>query len=165
MIFDTTINNTIVEQILVELDGWSIDNDVEDYPETIPAFLDSTELSKKTNKSITLSELTSMYESTLDQAFLFTNRTNSDAFSDAEGNLFLRGVCKWTASNLWNKYNIRVNNEEMEDTTYSSYGGLLYHSAMSMLKPFILQRITGLSKYNSNNSEDMLDIRDSVWYG
>ena len=62
-----------------------------------------------------------------------------------------------TASDLWNKYNIRVNNEDMEDTYVQSFGGLLYKQAVMILKSFINQRVTSLSslkkKANNNGNE------------
>ena len=91
-------------------------------------------------------------------AYMHTNRLNIDDLSEVEARMFIRGVCKWTASNLWNKYNIRVNNEDMEDTYVQSYGGLLYKSALKMLTPFINQRITGLSSHSSNDTDD-----EDIW--
>ena len=63
--------------------------------------------------------------------------------------MFIRGVCKWASSNLWNKYNVRVSNENMEDTYITSYGGLLYKEALKMLNPFINQKVFGLRQENS----------------
>ena len=73
------------------------------------------------------------------------NRLNVDDLSSIEEDVFVKGVCLLTASDLWNKYNIRVNNEDMEDTYVQSYGGLLYKQAINILNSFINQRITTLT--------------------
>ena len=117
-------------------------------------FMTSQELQTKANKVITRAECKLFYEETLDMAYMHTNRLNIDDLTVVEARVFIRGVCKWTASNLWNKYNIRVNNEDMEDTYVQSYGGLLYKSALKTLQPFINQRITAMSNINTNNDDD-----------
>ena len=89
---------------------------------------------------------------------MHTNRLNIDDLTSVEAKVFLRAVCKWAASNLWNKYNIRVNNEDLEDTYIQSYGGLLYKSALKTLQPFINQRVRGLSANNPDK-----DTNGDVW--
>lgn len=120
----------------------------------INPFMTSTELENKANKVITSTECRLFYEETLDQAYMHTNRLNIDDLNEVEARAFIRAVCKWTASNLWNKYNIRVNNEDMEDTYVQSYGGLLYHSALKALQPFINQTITSMTNIINNNNDD-----------
>ena len=117
------------------------------------------EMEHKSNKVITSNECQLFYEETLDMAFMHTNRLNIEDLSDVEARAFIRAVCKWTASNLWNKYNIRVNNEDLEDTYVQSYGGLLYKSALKSLQPFIHQTINSLSNIRNSNSDD----NDDVW--
>jgi hypothetical protein len=116
------------------------------------------EFNHKANKVITRTECQLFYEETLDNAYMHTNRLNIDDLTSVEANIFIRAVCKWTASNLWNKYNIRVNNEDLEDTYVQSYGGLLYSSAMKALQPFINQRISNLINTTKNNNDDDKDI-------
>ena len=124
-------------------------------PETgIQPFMTSTELENKANKVITRTECRTFYEETLDLAYLHTNRLNIEDLTEIEARAFTRAVCKWTASNLWNKYNIRVNNEDMEDTYVQSYGGLLYKSALKALQPFINQTITSMTNIINNNNDD-----------
>ena len=120
----------------------------------INPFMTSTELENKANKVITSTECRLFYEEALDQAYMHTNRLNIDDLNEVEARAFIRAVCKWTASNLWNKYNIRVNNEDMEDTYVQSYGGLLYHSALKALQPFINQTITSMTNIINNNNDD-----------
>ena len=90
---------------------------------------------------------------------MHTNRLNIDDLTSVEARMFIRAVCKWTASNLWNKYNIRVNNEDMEDTYIQSYGGLLYKSALNTLQDFVNQRITSITKINGKDD----DLDNDVW--
>ena len=121
-------------------------------------FMTSTEANMKANKTISDTECQLFYEEALDQAYMYTNRLNIDDLSSVEARVFIRGVCKWAASNLWNKYNIRVNNEDMEDTYIQSYGGLLYNSALKTLQQFINQRVIGLSSFREDSSDDLWPI-------
>lgn len=161
---DVTYNSDIEMWILSNLDGWVIEKptqteEVESENETtnINPFMTTSELENKANKVITSTECQLFYEETLDMAYMHTNRLNIDDLSSVEARTFIRAVCKWTASNLWNKYNIRVNNEDMEDTYIQSYGGLLYKSALKTLQPFINQTITGF------HNTDTDDLNDNPW--
>ena len=157
---DVTYNCDIQNMIISNLDGWVIQEDNtqesnnENESDTIDPFMTSEELSDKANKIITSTECKLFYEETLDMAYSHTNRLNIEDLTEVEARIFLRAVCKWTASNLWNKYNIRVNNEDMEDTYVQSYGGLLYKSALKSLQQFINQRVMSMSKINSNDNND-----------
>lgn len=153
-----TYNSDIQNMILSNLDGWVIEqnpsgNSNEEETEINP-FMTRTELQTKANKVITSTECELFYEETLDMAYMHTNRLNINDLSEVETRAFIRAVCKWTASNLWNKYNIRVNNEDMEDTYVQSYGGLLYKSALNALQPFINQRIMAMSNIKNNDNDD-----------
>ena len=173
MVNDVTYNDNIREMIITNLDGWvvtdiettleqEVENSTEDITETpnstpstdVEPFMTSIEMSNKSNKKITDNECRLFYEETLDQAYMHTNRLNIDDLTSVEARMFIRGVCKWAASNLWNKYNIRVNNEDMEDTYVQSYGGLLYKSALKILQPFINQRITSSSSISKDTESD-----------
>lgn len=160
-------NSNIQNQILSNLDGWIIETIPESTDEStdestenndVNPFMTADEFQKKANKVITSTECQLFYEETLDNAFLYTNRLNIDDLSEMEARIFIRAVCKWTASNLWNKYNIRVNNEDLEDTYVQSYGGLLYSSAMKALQPFINQRVSSMIGLSSKNNDDDSDI-------
>lgn len=157
---DVTYNCDIQNMIISNLDGWVIQEDNtqesnnENESDTIDPFMTSEELSDKANKIITSTECKLFYEETLDMAYSHTNRLNIEDLTEVEARIFLRAVCKWTASNLWNKYNIRVNNEDLEDTYVQSYGGLLYKSALKSLQQFINQRVMSMSKINSNDNND-----------
>lgn len=156
-------NTEIENQILSNLDGWIIESEDEkntnsETTEGVNPFLTDEEFQHKANKVITRSQCRLFFEETLDNAFLYTNRLNIDDLSEVESRVFMRAVCKWTASNLWNKYNIRVNNEDLEDTYVQSYGGLLYASAMKALQPFINQRISNMSSFTKSKDNDDNDI-------
>jgi hypothetical protein len=143
----------------MNLDGWRINGTgITTYlMSEVNPFMTDEEAVAKANKAITSQECELFYEETLDQAYMYTNRLNIDDLSEAEARMFLRAVCKWTASNLWNKYNVRVNNEDLEDTYIQSYGGLLYKSALKTLNQFINQRITSVSairKTQADNNDD-----------
>ena len=130
-----------------------------DTSDRVNPFMTSSEAYEKPNKAITVAECKLAYEEALDMAYMHTNRLNIDDLTPVEARVFIRGVCKWTASNLWNKYNIRVNNEDMEDTYIQSYGGLLYKSAKETLQQFINQRITSVSAIRANSNDD----NDDPW--
>lgn len=145
--------------ILANLDGWRIIyEDTDNLDEDINPFMTPGEASEKANKHITETECRIFYEEALDLAYMHTNRLNIDDLTSIEANMFIRAVCKWAASNLWNKYNIRVNNEDMEDNYVQSYGGLLYKSALNALNSFINQRISSMSNYTDND-----DIDNDIW--
>lgn len=157
-----TVNNVnytdeIKEWIISNLDGWRIeDPSGESDDGELNPFMTEEEIAEKANKIITSHECQLKYEETLDMAFMYTNRLDIDDLSSVEARVFIRAVCKWTASNLWNLYNVRVNNEDLEDTYVQSYGGLLYHSAIKMLQPFIIQHITGLHNNTEDNDTDTI---------
>ena len=160
MVNDVTYSTDIQNQILANLDGWKIEQVVDqeenvEVEESIEPFMTTTEVEGKANKVITTTECQIFYEEALDMAYVHTNRLNIDDLTDVEARMFIRGVCKWAASNLWNKYNIRVNNEDMEDTYVQSYGGLLYKSSLNILKQFINQRVRGLSESEDDDDEEI----------
>ena len=156
---DVTYSSDIENWIISNLDGWVIQTsshtgNTDNNTGGINPFMTVEELEVKANKIITSTECQAIYEETLDMAYMHTNRLNIDDLTSVEARIFIRAVCKWTASNLWNKYNIRVNNEDLEDTYVQSYGGLLYKSALKMLQPFINQRITSMSSTLNNADND-----------
>ena len=176
MVNDVSYSDDIRNLIIGNLDGWIVDvpeqivdgtvsdnegsvegNDTEittSNGRDVTPFMTSTEILDKPNKRISDNECRLFYEEALDQSYIHTNRLNIDDLTEVEARMFIRGVCKWTASNLWNKYNIRVNNEDMEDTYVQSYGGLLYKSALKILQPFINQRVSSSSSTRDTDSDE-----------
>lgn len=188
MVNDVNYNSDIREMIIANLDGWKVTDIPPDLPEpvvdgdtvepvenptqeesveptetittsnNVEPFMTSEEIQNKPNKKITDDECRLFYEEALDLAYMHTNRLNIDDLTSIEARMFIRAVCKWVASNLWNKYNIRVNNEDMEDTYVQSYGGLLYHSALKALNPFINQHVASLSGLSNDET-----VTDNIW--
>ena len=157
---DVTYSDSIRDMILANLDGWRIgDNATTDnVDESINPFMTTEEVTSKANKVITHDECQLFYEEALDLAYMHTNRLNIDDLTSVESRVFIRAVCKWAASNLWNKYNIRVNNEDLEDTYIQSYGGLLYHTALKTLQQFINQRISNMTNISKDDNSD-----EDIW--
>lgn len=153
---DVSYTTDIENMILANLDGWRIgDNATTDnVDESINPFMTTEEVTSKANKVITHDECQLFYEEALDLAYMHTNRLNIEDLTSVESRVFIRAVCKWAASNLWNKYNIRVNNEDLEDTYVQSYGGLLYHSALKTLQQFINQRVTNMTGLSKEETDD-----------
>ena len=155
---DATYNTTIQEQILAELDGWRISDNAETITnESINPFVTVAEANESANKTITASELQHFYEVALDKALLYTNRLNIDDLTEVEGRLYLRGVVKLTASDLWNKYNIMVNDSDMEATPSTSYGGVLYKQSMDILHQFINQKLINIHTVQKASEENTSD--------
>ena len=140
--YDTTINTERKKLILSFLDGWRIETNNNVVAASIDPFVTTEELNSA-NKVITDDEIETAYDFALNKALTYTNRLDIDTLSTVEGDLFCKYVCVWTASDLWNKYNIRVTNEDMEDTYIQSYGGLLYKQAVNGLKPFVRSKTSG----------------------
>ena len=157
---NVSYNTDIENMILAKLDGWRIgDNATTDnVDESINPFMTTEEVTSKANKVITHDECQLFYEEALDLAYMHTNRLNIDDLTSVESRVFIRAVCKWAASNLWNKYNIRVNNEDLEDTYIQSYGGLLYHTALKTLQQFINQRISNMTNISKDDNSD-----EDIW--
>ena len=173
MTITTEYNETIREQIIGNLDGWEVilppnptqdgmlksgslgntqsgaDDDIVE-----PFITVINDYTNKPNKQIRDEEVEKFYYQAFDKALSYCNRWNVDDLSQTELDLFLKGVCLLTASDLWNKYNIRVTNEDMEDTYVQSYGGLLYKQAVNGLTPFILQKIQGFHRITKRMMED-----------
>ena len=182
-------NTEIEEQILSHLDGWvsytpaSEDDDSAEVTaseevattgstttgltdntnindgEVSPFIDDIVEYADNPNKKVSEEEVQRFYEIALEKAYVHCNRLNVEDLSRIEESRFISGVCCLTASDLWNKYNIRVNNEDMEDTYVQSYGGLLYKQALNILDSFINQRITNLTSLKKKQNEQ----NDNVW--
>lgn len=156
----------IEDQILSHLDGWVIstepqpNDDVEspisDYNDVQPFINDIDDYMDNPNKKVKSEEVERFYNIALQKAYVYCNRLNVEDLSTIEEDFFIKGVCLLTASDLWNKYNIRVNNEDMEDTYIQSYGGLLYKQSMNILHSFVNQRVTTMTnlKKKRNNIND-----------
>lgn len=153
-------NTEIQDQILSHLDGWVLDSTENDTGEVDPFIEDITLYKDNPNKKVTIKEVEDFYKDALNKAYAYTNRLNVEDLTSIEEKMFIKGVCLLAASDLWNKYNIRVNNEDMEDTYVQSYGGLLYKQSMNILHSFINQRITNLTSLRKKMKEES---SDNIW--
>lgn len=153
-------NEGIQKQILSHLDGWEIYSTEPQPTGEVQAFInDISEYKNNPNKRVTSNEVEAFYETALQKSYAYCNRLNVDDLSSIEEEMFIKGVCLLTASDLWNKYNIRVNNEDLEDVYVQSYGGLLYKQAINILNSFINQRINTLTSIKSKNEKC-----DKIWF-
>jgi len=150
----------IREQILSYLDGWVVysqnpTTNNQDNANVEPFIEDINQYKNNPNKRITDEELETFFISSYNKSLMICNRFNIDDLLENEAKFYLQGVCILTASDIWNKYNIRVNNEDMEDTYIQSYGGLLYKQSMTILKNFVNQRITGLHNFRTKTETNL----------
>ena len=153
-------NKEIQEQILAHLDGWELYSTEPQPTGEVQPFIDNiTEYKDNPNKKITEKEVQDFYDIALQKSYTYCNRLNVEDLTSIEEQMFIKGVCLLTASDLWNKYNIRVNNEDLEDVYVQSYGGLLYKQAINILNSFINQRITSLTSLKKKNTAE-----NDIWF-
>ena len=153
---DLLYSEDIGKKIVSLLDGWAISEFEEENitsKSIIDPFLSNEPI--RPNKIITHKELETFYDNAVIKALIYLSRVNVDDFSCVELKMFNTGICYIAASDIWQKYNIRVTNEDMSDTFIQSYGGLLYNQGIQILDNFLEQKITGLIR-QSNNDEWIL---------
>lgn len=144
----------ISNKIIGLLDGWVIEepvtpNNSSDNNELDPFLTTPT----KANKVVSSGEVEVLYDFSVTQALMYCNRLNIDDLDTVTADFFINGVCYWTASNMWQKYNIRVSNDDLEDQYIQSYGGLLYKKGKNILDRFV---VTRMSNYHGKKN-------NSVW--
>lgn len=139
-------DTTIAQKILRHLEGWVLKDSEDDLT------INDEELSEEEinrlfngdNKKVYLSEVMEFYEEAELEAELITGQLPTE-LNEIGIKLFYNGIYLLTASNLWNKYNVRVNEKNTEGEYIPSYGGLLYSRALKKLKPLTKQVLVGLS--------------------
>ena len=147
----------IGEKIINLLDGWVIEEPVTPNNSSENNELDPFLTSPTTgNKIVSSGEVQTFYELSVTQALMYTNRLNIEDLDTVTSNFFIDGLCYWSASNLWQKYNIRVSNDDLEDQYVQSYGGLLYKKGKEILDRFV---VTRMSNYHGEKQKS----NDSVW--
>ena len=112
-------DDDIIEPMLYKLDGWILDNN--ENKDLLPT---------KYNKKVTEEELLHFYDVAMDYALSYTQQEDLGCCSVYETALIL-----WASGLIWNKYDIRVNNQE-DDTNTLGYGDKLIVQAKEMLKPY-----------------------------
>ena len=161
---DLTYSEEIGQKIIGLLDNWVIEEPVtpnnssenENNEESnINPFLE--DVTPTPNKKITENEAETFYNLTVTKGLMYCNRLNIDDLDTVTSQFFIDGLCYWTASSLWQKYNIRVSNDDLEDQYIQSYGGLLYKQGKDILDRFVVTRI---SNYHGDKE---VASNDSVW--
>lgn len=126
-------DNTIIDKVLAHLQGYVLESKVDKD--------DLTDLDY--DKKISSYEILTFYEITSSYALSYLNRTefptqlkkveNSEV--EVIDPIVNDALCMWTAGKIWQKYNVRVNNNE-DDTNTLGYGDKLVIQAKEMLKPY-----------------------------
>ena len=126
-------DTTIVDKVLAHLQGYVLESKVDKD--------DLTDLDY--DKKISSYEILTFYEIASSYALSYLNRTefptrlkkveNSEV--EVIDPIVDNAVCMWTAGKIWQKYNVRVNNNE-DDTNTLGYGDKLVIQAKEMLKPY-----------------------------
>lgn len=130
----------IIDAILVHLQGYVVES--------------QTELSDLDyDKMVSSEEVLALYGVTYAYVLSYLNIqefpmvTRTDNICDGEGNvidtvdvevidpIIFAGLTMWTAGKLWQKYNVRVNNNE-DETNVLGYGDKLVIQAKELLKPY-----------------------------
>lgn len=136
-------NKKVADKILIELDGWqiAIKKDIEKGSDEVKPFLDPENPDEmrniKTNHKVTMGEIKHFYDTAFQEALSYTNRYDIDDLDEILVDLFMNGVIKLTASNLWIKYNtsVTVNNEE--GIIDYGQGGKLYKKYLGIMEHFV----------------------------
>lgn len=110
----------VVKQILLKLDGWVLDTDIEEKELTDMDY----------NKAVSKDEVESFYDDAYAYACGYLQRKDLMGIRTAQTALIF-----WAAGLLWEKHNIRENNNE-DDTNPFGYGDKLIIQAKEMLKPY-----------------------------
>jgi len=130
----------IIDAVLVHLQGYVVES--------------QTELSDLDyDKMVSSEEVLALYGVTYAYVLSYLNlqelplTTRTDNITDGEGNIIdteevevidptiFTGLTMWTAGKLWQKYNVRVNNNE-DETNVLGYGDKLVIQAKELLKPY-----------------------------
>ena len=122
-------DNEIIESVLINLQGYVLTESVNQ------SELNDLEYDKKVSSN----EVLAFYRTTTSYVLSYLNRTELPTKIVGElkvtDPIVLDAVAMWTAGRLWNKYNVRVNNNE-DDTTPFGYGDKLVIQAKEILKPY-----------------------------
>ena len=141
-------SSLIADKILIELDGWQISTDSTDESGELEPFLDTEDPDAlkniNTNHSVSVDEVEHFYNKAFNEALSYTNRLDIDDLNQILLERFMDAVYILAASNLWNKYNIQINNDTMEGTYVVSQGGRLYKKARNILDKFVRTNLIGL---------------------
>ena len=123
-------DNEIINSVLVHLQGYVVESDEP---------ISDLEYDKKVSSDEVLSfyRITTSYvKSYINQSELPTiTETVEDEEIEVTDPIVLDALSMWTAGRLWQKYNVRTNNQE-DDTNILGYGDKLVIQAKEILKPY-----------------------------
>ena len=146
-------SSTVADKILIELDGWQLTEEstgsmiLDEQNESV-VFLDNEDPDElrniSINKGVSVEEVERFYNTAFDEALTHTNRLDINDLDEVTTEIFMLGVYRLAASNLWNKYNTQINNDSMEGTYVVSQGGRLYKKACNLLDKFVRTNFVGL---------------------
>jgi len=130
------ITETTANKVLSKLDGWVLGDPDSGSSDPDP-FPDS-------NKVVTLKEVDDAWRSASSKARLHI-RNNPDIWKSELINDFVEGVIFWTASDLWRKYNHKVESPADEGVSTDNQGKDHYFSGKAILDNLRTSRLQGLS--------------------
>ena len=123
-------DNEIIDSVLLHLQGYVVESDEP---------ISDLEYDKKVSSDEVLSfyRITTSYvKSYINQSELPTvTEIVEDEEIEVTDPIVLDALSMWTAGRLWQKYNVRVNNNE-DETNILGYGDKLVIQAKEILKPF-----------------------------
>ena len=123
-------DNEIIDSVLVHLQGYVVESDEP---------ISDLEYDKKVSSDEVLSfyRITTSYvKSYINQSELPTvTEIVEDEEIEVTDPIVLDALSMWTAGKLWQKYNVRVNNNE-DETNILGYGDKLVIQAKEILKPY-----------------------------
>lgn len=147
-------DSEIIDAVLIHLQGYiveseSIDaiseeeNTSEETEEVIRNLQETTReevVSDLTyDKKVSSEEILSFYTITTNYVLSYLNRTEIPVIIndgvEIPNPIVLDAIAMWTAGKIWQKYNVRVNNQE-DETNILGYGDKLVIQAKEILKPF-----------------------------
>jgi len=131
------ITKTTAEKVLSKLEGWALidpdssgSSDPDFYPESTKVF--------------TLKEVDDAWRSAFSKARTHI-RNNPDVWKSELINDFVEGVICWTASELWRKYNHKVETPADEGVSTDNRGKDLYFDGKAILDNLRMSTLQGLS--------------------
>lgn len=123
-------DNEIIDSVLVHLQGYVVESDEP---------ISDLEYDKKVSSDevLTFYRITTSYvKSYINQSELPTiTEIVEDEEIEVTDPIVLDALSMWTAGRLWQKYNVRVNNQE-DETNILGYGDKLVIQAKEILKPY-----------------------------
>ncbi|MDP1553686.1 MAG: hypothetical protein Q8M06_11805 [Methanobacteriaceae archaeon] len=147
-------SSTVADKILIELDGWQLTEEttpsiIMDDSEELDIYIDTEDPDElrniSANHQVNVEEVERFYNTAFDEALTHTNRLDINDLDEVTTEIFMLGVYRLAASNLWNKYNTQINNDSMEGTYVVSQGGRLYKKACNLLDKFVRTNFVGLT--------------------